>query len=123
MHSVRSKLIGSFSIVLVFVVLLAYLGLSQVAKMRDFTSDVTSRWMYGIQTIDQVNLSLEQYEGSYLKQSLTTDPQELEQLNTTIDSLFLQIDDGIVKYRSTIYTEEDKKLYAELTDVWATYKE
>ncbi|RUT48274.1 methyl-accepting chemotaxis protein [Paenibacillus anaericanus] len=123
MRSVRSKLIGSFSIVLIFVVLLAYMGLSQVAKMRDFTSDVTTRWMYGIQTIDQVNLSLEQYESSYLKQSLTKDTQELEQLNTRIDSLFLQIDDGIVKYQSTTFTEEDKKLYTELTNVWATYKE
>ncbi|GGH23117.1 methyl-accepting chemotaxis protein [Paenibacillus segetis] len=122
MSSVRSKLVGSFTIVLVFVLVLAFIGLTQLGKMRDFTDEVTDRWMHGIELIDQVNLSIEQYESTYYQKFSTKDPKQLELLDTKINSLFVQIDDSISKYGDIVVSEVDKNTFAELTEAWGTYK-
>lgn len=122
MSSVRSKLIGSFTIVLVFVFILGLIGLKQIGKMKDFTDEVTDRWMHRIEMIDQLNLSIVQYESSQYQSFSTDDPKKLEQLDTEINSLFTQIDDGILKYGDFIVSEVDKKAYAELNEYWDKFK-
>lgn len=123
MNSVRNKLIGSFTIVLVFVVSLAILGLSQIGKMNNFTQEVTGRWMYGLERINEINLQIEQYVSNYYQLSLTKDPNRLEEVNSKIDSLFLQIDEGIIEYKEVLVTEEEIKIYTTLTKAWESYKE
>lgn len=123
MNSVRNKLVGSFAIVLVFVVALAILGLSQIGKMNNFTQEVTGRWMQGLEKINQVNLEIEQYASSYYQLSLTKDSSRMEELNSTIDSLFLQIDKGIIAYKEVLVTDEEKGVYANLTKAWGSYKD
>ncbi|MHA0858062.1 methyl-accepting chemotaxis protein [Paenibacillus sp. CMAA1364] len=121
MRSVRSKLIGSFSVVLIFVIVLSIVGLGGIGNMNRLTNEVTGRWMYGIQTIDQVNLNIEQYVGAFNKQAMTKDPQELEKVNASINTLFGQINEGIQKYENIVQTEEDKQIYADLKSAWSNF--
>lgn len=61
----KNEIARLFLIVLVFVVVLGLNGLTQIKKMGDFTKDVTTNWMFGIETINQVNLNIEQFLSNY----------------------------------------------------------
>ncbi|MCD9021051.1 methyl-accepting chemotaxis protein [Cohnella silvisoli] len=122
MRSVRTKLLGSFFIVLVFVTVLGLNGLTQIKKMDNFAKEITSNWMFGIETINQVNMNIEQYLSNYYQTLTTKDPEQLKKLNETSKSLVLSIDKGIKKYSETVSSEKDKKNYAALTDAWGRFQ-
>ncbi|BBI33612.1 methyl-accepting chemotaxis protein [Cohnella abietis] len=122
MRSVRTKLLGSFLIVLVFVVLLGYSGLTQIKKMDDFTKEVTSDWMFGIETINQVNLNIEQFLSNYYQTSMTKDPKQLKTLGEASTALVASIDQGIVKYSESASSDEDKAIYATLKEAWGRFQ-
>lgn len=121
MRSVRTKLLGSFLIVLAFVVVLGLNGLSQIKKMSNFTNEVTTNWMFGIETINQVNLNIEQFLSNYYQTLMQKDPEQLKKLNETSTALVLSIDKGIKKYADTI-GDGDKKNYNSLKDAWVRFQ-
>ncbi|RED60335.1 methyl-accepting chemotaxis protein [Cohnella lupini] len=120
MRSVRTKLLGSFFIVLVFVFVLGLNGLTQIKKMSDFTQDVTKNWMYGIETINQVNVSIEQFLSNYYQTSILKDADALKKVNDKMGELVGTIDTGIKKYGDTV-AEGDKADYATLQEAWARF--
>ncbi|GAA0133798.1 HAMP domain-containing methyl-accepting chemotaxis protein [Paenibacillus sp. YSY-4.3] len=121
MKSVRAKLIGSFSIILLFVAVMAVVGLFQINKMANFTKELTHRSMYGIATIDRINLNIELFLSSYYQSLTANDPEQSKQLQAAMDSLLIQINEGIANYESVVQTDEDRRLYAELDGAWSKF--
>ncbi|WP_256757432.1 methyl-accepting chemotaxis protein [Cohnella sp. WQ 127256] len=121
MRSVRTKLLGSFLIVLVFVVVLGYNGLSQVKKMSDFTNEVTTNWMFGIEAVSEVNLNIEQFLGNYYQTLNTKDQELLKKLNVVSLSLVASIDNGINNYSLTVGNGDEKDFEA-LQEAWGRFQ-
>ncbi|XID94393.1 methyl-accepting chemotaxis protein [Paenibacillaceae bacterium WGS1546] len=122
MKSVRAKLLGAFGIVLVFVVVLAYNGLSQTKKISDFTNDVTTNWLFGIETIYKVNLNIEQYQSNYYQTLMTEDAAEIQQLEEASNDLVRAIDEGITSYGGSVADETDRQYYEQLIDGWLRFQ-
>jgi len=122
MKSVRTKLLGSFSIVLIFVVVLGYNSLSQIKRVSDFTTDVTTNWMFGIEAINEINLNIERFQSNYYQTAMTKDAQQVKLLQETRNMLVKTIDEGISKYESTVSQEEDKQYYEQLKDAWSRFQ-
>jgi len=123
MKSVKTKLIGSFAIVLVFLVVLGYTGLTQIKKINNFTTEVTTHWMFGIQAINEVNLNIERFLGNYYQQMLAAgDPEQLAKLNETSNEFVKAIDQGIKDYATTVSGEEDANHYENLRKAWMQFQ-
>lgn len=121
MRSVRAKLLGAFGIVLVFVIALSYSSLTQLKKENNFTKEITSNWMFGIELINQVNLNIEQFLGNYYQSLMTKDPEQLKALGDARNALVDKIDKGVVAYEKTTSGDE-AALYENLKNAWANFK-
>ncbi|WP_158602168.1 methyl-accepting chemotaxis protein [Cohnella endophytica] len=123
MRSVRTKLLGSFAIVLVFVVVLGYNGLTQIKKTTNFTKVVTTDWMFGIETINKANVNIEQYLSNYYQTLVTQDPAQKKQLEQTRSQIVVSIDENIRAYGRTLHDNEDINNFKILTDAWDKFNQ
>jgi methyl-accepting chemotaxis protein len=122
MRSVRTKLLGSFAIILIFVVVLGWNGLTQIKKVSHFTNEVTTNWLFGIESILQINLDIERYLGNYYQTLSVKDAGQTKQLKEVSDALVLSIDGGIKKYQDTVTEKEDADLYEKLKAAWDRFQ-
>ncbi|TVY02329.1 methyl-accepting chemotaxis protein [Cohnella terricola] len=123
MGSVRVKLLGAFAAVLVLVVVLGANGMTQLKKLNDFTGEVVSVWMYGIEEINQISLNTERFENNYYQTLIANNPEEVKKLNEISNGLVRDIDEGIKRYEITIESDEDRNHYEVMRTAWGTFHE
>ncbi|WP_239614319.1 methyl-accepting chemotaxis protein [Cohnella mopanensis] len=121
MRSVRTKLLGSFLIVFIFVVVLGVNGLTQIKKMGDFTKDVTTNWLVGIEVINQVNMNIEQFLGNYYQTLNVKDPEQMKKIDESNNTLIASIESGILKYGDTV-GDGDREAYGTLNEAWGRFQ-
>jgi len=124
MRSVRSKLIGSFVIILAFVVVLGYSALLQVKKMNEFTNEISGKWMKGSEIINKMNFSVEQYVSTYYQTLAEKNPERLQALNATNAAVLASIDEGIADYKKLVLDDSslDGNTYALVEAAWSRFK-
>jgi len=121
MGSVRVKLLGAFAVVLVFVTVLGTNGWIQLKKINDFTGEVVTIWMNGIEEINQIGLNIERYKNNYYQTLSAANPEEAKMLNEIGNGLVRAIDEGIKRYEKTIHSEEDRNRYEVMLTAWETF--
>jgi methyl-accepting chemotaxis protein len=121
LKSVRIKLVGSFLIIMVFVFVLAFSGLSQIKKMSNFTDEVSSKWMSGVATIYEISLKKEQFLNAYYQTMIEKDAEKLQKLNDSVAAAVQAIDGEINNYKDTATTDADKQSYIDLKDSWSRF--
>jgi len=123
MRSVRTKLLGSFAIVLVFVFAFGWAGLSQIKQVSNYTDEVTDQWLFGTEAILQTNLKIERFLSNYYQiQAIKDDAEQSKQLADARALLVTAIDEDIQKYESTISGEQDQVHYQALVQAWNQFQ-
>ncbi len=123
MRSVRTKLLGSFAIVLVFVFAFGWTGLSQIKQVSNYTDEVTDQWLFGTEAILQTNLKIERFLSNYYQiQAVKDDAEQSKQLADARALLVTAIDEDIQKYESTLSGEQDQVHYQALVQAWNQFQ-
>jgi len=123
MRSVRTKLLGSFAIVLVFVFAFGWTGLSQIKKVSNHTDEVTDHWLNGTETILQASLKIERFIGNYYQsQAVKGDAEQTKQLADARALLVSAIDGDIKEYENTVSGDQDRAHYEELLQAWNQFQ-
>ncbi len=123
MRSVKTKLIGSFAIVLVFVFALGLTGLTQIKKVSDFTDEVSDYWLHGTEAILQANLNIERFLSNYYQSLNVKDADQAKQLAEERASLVRAIDEEIKNYGNTLAGELDTSRYESLLQAWDEFQQ
>ncbi|GIO11558.1 methyl-accepting chemotaxis protein [Cohnella xylanilytica] len=122
MGSVRSKLLFSFLVVLLFTVGIGWNGIAKIEQVQTNSSEVTNKWMFGIETINTIAQLVEQYMGNYYQLELTSSADERKPLTTARDTLVRNIEQSLAQYEKTITDETDRSNYDSLTNNWGMFR-
>lgn len=116
--TVRNKLVGGFAMIFILSAFLAAIGLSSIKSVRDNSKDMTTNWLWGIETINHVKVGTQQFLNLYYQTLTEKDP---EKQKTILDSMKKQVDDidkDIVSYSRSVSNDEDQANYDELKKNW-----
>ncbi|MFC4598010.1 methyl-accepting chemotaxis protein [Cohnella hongkongensis] len=122
MRTVRTKLLGAFAILMVFVFGLAFTGLTQIKKVSSFTDEVSDYWLVGIEKIMSINLNIERYLTNYYQTTTAETQQQAMELTEARNQLVSAIDADIQNYGQTLANEQDASYYETLVQEWEQFQ-
>ncbi|NOV01865.1 methyl-accepting chemotaxis protein [Paenibacillus planticolens] len=120
--SLRQKMIGSFTMVLL---LMAILSLTDILKMKHMKQDITeiaNRWMKGTQAIEDFSYLTEHFAKDLMGIQNLKDPSGKVELTRDIEATITKGDRALENYQSTLAGEEDVKNFNMLQERWDSLK-
>ncbi|MFS0725724.1 methyl-accepting chemotaxis protein [Paenibacillus sp. 1P07SE] len=119
--SVRGKLMGTFGLILIVIGLISWNNLQKMNDLTKMTTEITDKWMWGIDAIQGVQYNLEHMLSVYYQTLLETDPAVLEELNQEIETTVSGISSGLEDYSTSLANAEDEALYTNLNNNWMLF--
>lgn len=120
--TVRKKLISSFLVIIVMLLIVGATAMSRMSLMQQEVNAITGSWMAAIKTINQINLLGKHMLA--LQATMIMEPSE-EKKKTFMPesgSIFKQIDDLLALYGQTVRNQEDRDHFDKLQERWSEYK-
>ncbi|CAO4134660.1 hypothetical protein OFEAOIEE_LOCUS2394 [Methylorubrum extorquens] len=119
--SIRTKLTGSFAILLLFLGALAASGVYGSAKMNDLLVDVQTNWLPSVRTAGQVDALTGRYTTSLLRHILTDEPQMLAGVDKDLVDRARKVEQVSKTYQTLISSPEERALYETFRREWQTF--
>lgn len=116
------KLILGFLVVAIVAAVVGAVGLTSIYEVNEGSSILFSENTLGIAYVGEASANFQRLRYNVLKLSSLETEAEKEKSITTIEELSVTIDDVLLKYEGTIVTEEDRKLFDEMTREWNIFK-
>jgi methyl-accepting chemotaxis protein len=111
---IAAKLVATFFVVILLVVLLGIFAIFEVSKVNSASSDIASKWLPSINALQNLELLLNRVRGSDAQQILLQDPQLMVANKTSSDKLVLLLKARQKEYEDMISQEEEKALYVDI---------
>ncbi|MGE5497438.1 MAG: MCP four helix bundle domain-containing protein, partial [Syntrophothermus sp.] len=120
---IQSKLIVSFSIIIILLVTLGLSSLSQLGGINNKANEIINNWMPSCVTLAKLNTKIADLRRQELQHILSQTPQEMDLYESRINSAF----DSVKKLRSVyeplISSDEERNIYNGFADEWSKYTE
>lgn len=120
--TVGKKLFAAFGFLLFMLVLVGGNGVYGLKNMNVQTTEITTSWMPGVESINNINYLTERALSLELKMILETDKAALQTLDQQAQATLEQIDKEFQTYDKTIILDEDRQNFTQLQAKWNTYK-
>lgn len=119
--SVGKKMYTGFIIVLLIAGIIGWTAIHQMQKMHEETTQITSVWMPGVESINNINYLKEFVLKTTLAHILAPDQSTMESLEKTRSELLTKIDREFQTYEKTIVLEEDRKHFDAMLKAWKAF--
>ena len=119
--SIRTKLTGSFAILVLFLGALAASGVYGSAKMNGLLVDVQTNWLPSVRTAGQVDALTGRYTTSLLRHILTSEPQMLASVDKDLVERAQRVEQVSKTYQTLISSAEERALYETFHREWQTF--
>ncbi|WP_051621052.1 methyl-accepting chemotaxis protein [Paenibacillus sp. UNC451MF] len=120
--SVGKKLYLSFTLMLILLMVMGFTGLNKIALVQSKTNEITSSWLEGVETINNINYLTEHVLSSQFAIMSEPDSTQKTQLIQKSDQSFEAIDQSFARYRKSFVSDEDQKLFESLENEWNNYR-
>jgi len=118
--SIRAKLIGAFTVMIVLLVGLGALGLRGMQNIQVETVDIADNWLVAVREIGDLNNEVTTVRTAILRHILSNE-EEVKRVEEEIATRMKTIGGKIKSYEATIKLDEDRKLFNEFLDLWKSY--
>ena len=118
--SIRAKLVGAFSFLVVLLVGLGLLGLRGLQQSNVQTAEIADRWLMGVEKVGQLNAEVIEFRTVLLRHILSSAfakhiaDQEIAGQREHIEA-------ARRAYEKSIVQAEDRKLYEDFSALWKDY--
>lgn len=119
--TVGKKIILSFGTMLFLMLVIGILATNRLTYIEDKITNVVSSWLPGVERINNFNYISEHLLTLTLRQTMTTDLPEKQQLEQEIEQTIKTANETLDSYAETIYLEEDQKNFDELKTKWESF--
>ncbi|WNG51192.1 HAMP domain-containing protein [Archangium minus] len=120
---ISSKLLISFLGSSALTLVLGAFAINQMELMNDATDEVTDDRMPSLIHVSDVNTDTSDFLIAAVQHVLSTDAEEMAQLERKSQELRESIERGLNKYESLITREKERRLYEEFTRLWSEFLE
>ncbi|WP_194164616.1 methyl-accepting chemotaxis protein [Microvirga thermotolerans] len=119
--SIRARLIGAFSFLVLLLVALGLLGLRGLERINAQTAEIADDWLVSTQRIGVLNADVREFQTVVLRHMLA-DSEEAQEIEDGLAWRINNIADGIFSYEKTITRAEDRKQFDEFKKLWNQYE-
>ncbi|TVY08304.1 methyl-accepting chemotaxis protein [Paenibacillus cremeus] len=121
MVSVGKKLVVGFSLMILIVAIVGGLGINRMMVMNDRTNLITTSWMPGVESINELNYITEHILTLSLRHLNSKDRAEASEIEKQRKDAASKIKTVLDDYEATIYLPEDRKNFDELKRKWTVF--
>lgn len=118
---IRTKLIILVAFMLLGTISIGIFSLLFMTTINDNTTDIAENCMPSIILAEEMNTALSDVRMQEFKHIISTDAQEMDQVNTELDRLAALFDDLYSQYNTLIVTEKDRSMVQEIRTGWDSY--
>ncbi|AWI88884.1 methyl-accepting chemotaxis protein [Methylobacterium sp. DM1] len=119
--SIRSKLIGSFTILTILVLGLGALSLGGLSHINGHLQTIQRNWLPSVRVAGEVDALTGRYNTSLLRHVLTTDAKSLATVETDVVQRGKKLDAAADAYEPLISSAEERKLYETFRQEWRAF--
>jgi len=119
--SIRAKLIGAFSFLVLLLIALGLLGLRGLGQMNAQTAEIADDWLVSTQRIGALNADVREFQTVVLRHMLA-DGEEAQEIEEGLAWRMNNIIDGIQSYEKTVVYPEDRKQFDAFKALWSAYE-
>ncbi|WP_267427592.1 methyl-accepting chemotaxis protein [Methylobacterium sp. GC_Met_2] len=116
--SIRSKLIATFAVLLLFLGGLTLVGLQSASTLNGLLIDVETNWLPSVRTASQIDALTGRYTTSLLRHILTEEPQMLANVDKDLVDRGQKIEVATKIYERLISSTEERALYETFVREW-----
>lgn len=119
--SIRARLIGVFSFLVLLLLALGFLGLRGLQQINEQTSQIADTWLVSTQRIGALNADVREFQTVVLRHMLA-DSEEAQEIEGGVAWRISNIADAMQAYEKTIVLNEDRTQFADFKNLWAQYE-
>jgi methyl-accepting chemotaxis protein len=118
--SIRAKLAGAFSFLVLLLVGLGFLGLRGMQQINAQTTEIAENWLVAVRDIGILNREVAVYRTTLLRHILATE-NEAKAIEEEMARREKTILEQAQNYEKTIVLDEDRKQFDEFMKLWGSY--
>ncbi|MCB8822424.1 methyl-accepting chemotaxis protein [Microvirga rosea] len=119
--SIRAKLIGAFSFLVLLLLALGFLGLRGLQAINAQTAEIADNWLVSTQRIGALNADVREFQTIVLRHMLANG-EEAQEIEEGLAWRLNNIADATSSYEKTIIDEQDRKQFQEFKKLWGDYE-
>src|SRR5215210_1197449 len=120
--SIRAKLIGAFSLMVVLITGLGVSSLIGLNRVDAQMSDIAENWVSGVREAGGLNTKLIEFRLRVTRFVMADNPDELKQAEKELDETLTQMAAATAAYEKTIVLPEDRAQFNEFMSSWEAYR-
>ncbi|MGE5353084.1 MAG: methyl-accepting chemotaxis protein [Acidobacteriota bacterium] len=120
---IQAKLLVSFSLVVLLLIILGLSSLSQLGNVNNKTKEITESWMPSCLTLANLNTEIANLRRQELQHILSLTSQEMDLYENRMNTNFDNVKKLRVTYEPLITSDEERNGYNEFVDAWGKYIE
>ncbi|MCJ2037110.1 methyl-accepting chemotaxis protein [Methylobacterium sp. J-068] len=106
--TIRTRLVASFAVITLFILMIGWLGMSGVDRMNGLLTDVQANWLPSVRTSGRIDTALARYTTSLLRATQTTDAGDLAKIEGDLAKRREQIGTLSKAYERLISSETER---------------
>jgi methyl-accepting chemotaxis protein len=119
--SIRAKLVAVVALLLVSLGAMGAFALMQLRSQNAYLVEIQSNWLPGVQTLGELRASTITYRVVVRDMVALTDPEARARTEKTMETVAQNIDKVRKAYEPLIASDEERAVYKEFSDHWASY--
>jgi methyl-accepting chemotaxis protein len=121
--TIKAKLAGAFSLLLLITALLGGVGIMKMASINDRSTEITTNWMPSTNVVNQINTATSDLRVAQLVHVATTDQAGMAKADDDIRKIMADIKDKRQRYEKLISSDEERGIYNQFADKYQRYLE
>ncbi|MFC1457790.1 methyl-accepting chemotaxis protein [Microvirga arabica] len=119
--SIRTKLIGAFSFLVLLTLALGLVSINGVKTLSASTNEIQESWLPSVRWSGALNTLTSDYRGSLLRHNLAADDATMRGIEVEMDKQKEQLEEARSTYRKLITSTQEQALYDEFSRNWDSY--
>ena len=115
------KLLGAFAVLIALMAGLGVFSISRMSQINRASYDMSTHWMPSIQALGEIRFLCSKLRRTELVHILTTDEEQMRQLDAEMDGIQAQIDQKFKEYEPLISEPEERENYPKFRAAWDEY--
>ncbi|HZG76494.1 MAG TPA: methyl-accepting chemotaxis protein [Paenibacillus sp.] len=120
--SVQSKLIASFTFVLVMMCILGAIAINRMGVIKDNTETITTQWMPGVEAVNRMTYLMEHVVTLTFRHIHAEDDSQRDYMTGEIQTAYSAIEELFVRYDGMIDDPTERESYEKLKQLWGIFK-
>jgi len=118
--SIRSRLIGAFSLLLILILGVGAIGLRGLSQINNQTAEIADNWLVAVHDIGLLDSDMKEYRVAAARYILA-DAKDAAAIDKKLEEIRKEVAAAQTAYEKTIRVEEDRTQFQQLKALWASY--